>query len=72
MYMAVNILKLRTDFSRLEKRRDTLLESRDFDNLKICLDELDRLKNELALHDPDSPFAHELRVKRAKNIFKKS
>ena len=68
--MAVNILKLRADFSRLEKRRDSLLESRDFDGLRVCLDELDRLKSELALHDPDSQFAHELRVKKAKSIFK--
>lgn len=67
--MGVNIQKLRSDFSRLEKKRDSLLESRDFDNLKICLDELDRLKNELALHDADSQFAHELRVKKAQQIF---
>jgi len=68
--MAVNILKLRADFSRLEKRRDTLLESRDFDGLKICLDELDKLKSELALHDPDSVFAAQLRFEKTKNIFK--
>jgi len=68
----VNVQKLRADFSRLEKRRDSLLEARDFDGLKICLDEIDKLKNELAIHDADSVFAHELRVKRAKNIFKKS
>lgn len=68
--MAVNILKLRADYARLEKRRDNLLESRDFDGLKICLDELDEIKKLLAIHDADSVFAHELRVKRAQNIFK--
>ena len=69
--MAINIQKLRADFARLEKRRDSLLEARNFEELKTVLDELDRLKNELALHDPDSVFAHELRLKKAKSIFKK-
>lgn len=67
--MAVNVLKLRADYARLEKRRDTLLEARDFNSLRVCLDELDRVKNELALHDADSVFAHELRIKKAQQIF---
>ena len=66
----VNVQKLRADFSRLEKKKDFFMESRDFDNLKICLDELDEIKKLLAIHDADSVFAHELRIKKAQNIFK--
>ena len=66
----VNVQKLRADFSRLEKRRDSLLEARDFDGLKICLDELDEIKKLLAIHDPDSIFAAQLRFEKTKNIFK--
>jgi len=65
----VNVLKLRRDFARLEKRRDNLLESRDFDGLKICLDELDRLKEQLALHDPDSIYAQQMKIERFKKIY---
>ena len=68
----VNVQQLRNQFSRLEKKRDSLLESRDFDNLKICLDQLDEIKQQLALHDPDSEFAKKLRFEKMKTIFKKN
>jgi len=64
--MAVNILKLRRDFARLEKRRDSLLESRNFEELKTVLDEIDQVKNELAQHDPESPFATQMKIEKAK------
>lgn len=66
----VNVQKLRADFARLEKRRDSLLEVRDFEGLKICLDALDEIKKLLAIYDADSVFAHELRIKKAQKIFK--
>ena len=43
--MVINIQQLRNQFSRLEKKRDSLMEARDFDGLRVCLDELDKLKN---------------------------
>lgn len=68
--MAVNVQKLRADFSRLEKRRDTHLESRNFEELKIVLNQLDELKEQLALHDPESEFATQMKIQKAKQIFK--
>lgn len=65
----VNVQKLRREYSRLEQKRDSLLESRDFDGLKICLDELDEIKKLLAIHDPESEFATQMKIQKAQQIF---
>jgi hypothetical protein len=65
----VSVQKIRNDFARLEKKRDSLLECRNFKELKTVLDEIDRLKVELAQHDPDSIYAQRLKIERFKKIY---
>lgn len=57
----VNAQKLHREVKRLESKKDFILKSRDFSNLADVLDELDRVKSELAYIDPDWAAANGMR-----------